>query len=38
VFARPAVPICVLLVEVGFLLVRHERLGDRIAGTKVVRK
>jgi uncharacterized RDD family membrane protein YckC len=37
-FTVPAIAICLLLVEIGFLLVRHERLGDRIAGTMVIRK
>jgi uncharacterized RDD family membrane protein YckC len=37
-FTGPALAIGLLLVEIGFLLVRHERLGDRIAGTMVIRK
>lgn len=38
VFTRPAVAICLLLVEIAFLLTRHQRLGDRLAGTMVVGK
>jgi uncharacterized RDD family membrane protein YckC len=37
-FGGPAISVCLILVEVGFLWVRHERLGDRLAGTMVVRK
>jgi uncharacterized RDD family membrane protein YckC len=35
-FAGPAVAICLTLVEMAFLLTRHQRLGDRLAGTTVV--
>jgi uncharacterized RDD family membrane protein YckC len=37
-FTGPAVSLSLVLVEVGFLVIRHERLGDRLAGTMVVRK
>jgi len=34
----PVVSLCLVLVEVGFLVLRHERLGDRLAGTMVIQK
>jgi uncharacterized RDD family membrane protein YckC len=37
-FGGPVISLGLILAEVGFLLVRHERLGDRLAGTMVVPK